>query len=858
MKADAETGLAVTKDPSNSSIPNLSGVPSASVSTSSEEGRRSSQFHRHKWMLTVLILLLGSAASAAFLAVGIKVTRKDHEQDFQREASEFSQSIESAMRDYELFGLWVHQDCFQSFPNNSHIELGDGDIASHLGYCSREDFHRLYRHIASVGVEFNSIQFLPNITHENRETYETQQGNFYNENYPDFDYQGIKTVGSTPEAKPLFGRREKRAFYFPVMYVEPIEPNLVTVDIDVYSDFFIPTIEKALSSWRTALSDRISLLNFRSPDAYGIVLQHPGISVPGHSRSTALAQIVIRIPDFLRVVTEGLMAERSFYLYDATTPSTLRPPVFLGAVQVRGSERIHLPEQPLEKIPRTSSSYTFQREFHIADRRWVIVVVSDADEYQPELAFIIAGGCVMCLAIVLVALWLFTSLNRVDRIHQIRSEAEVEKSHTAQRQAREERQLNEFMAHEVRNPLSAAISALSFVKTGTQDTIPQVHARESMLNDIGIAESSLQYIDELLRNMLDAHRATCKHIKLELCPTNVASDVLKPVASLLFMRDAKVKVQVDCRPEELFVNSDRIRLKQVVLNLATNAAKFVEQGFILLRGSVSNGSVEISVEDSGPCISQERRAHLFETNQESLDTLEQGAGIGIGIGLSICKKLCDLMGADLFLDESYNSGVVGRSGSRFFVRLNQPALLDCGITCEVDTHEPGYINHKTKSSTAPTRTADNKSGSFVPGMEQKLPEQMSVLFVDDDPMLRKMFTRALERVCPRSWDIQKACNGETALRMVESQHFDLIFIDQYMTAVEKQLLGTETVLALRSKGVTSIICGLSANDLKNEFVSAGADTFMSKPFPCEPDALETKICQILEMRSPGTPDVCRS
>ena len=126
-----------------------------------------------------------------------------------------------------------------------------------------------------------------------------------------------------------------------------------------------------------------------------------------------------------------------------------------------------------------------------------------------------------------------------------------------------------------------------------------------------------------------------------------------------------------------------------------------------------------------------------------------------------------------------------------------------------------------------------------------LPLKMSVLFVDDDTVLRKMFTRALRRVAPE-WEIQEASNGETALRMVESQHFDLIFIDQYMASIEKQLLGTETVREFRAKGVQSIICGLSANDTEELFMDAGATAFMFKPFACEKKALQAEINRVLD------------
>lgn len=65
-----------------------------------------------------------------------------------------------------------------------------------------------------------------------------------------------------------------------------------------------------------------------------------------------------------------------------------------------------------------------------------------------------------------------------------------------------------------------------------------------------------------------------------------------------------------------------------------------------------------------------------------------------------------------------------------------------------------------------------------------------------------------------------------------------------MASTEKQLLGTETIRALRAKGVTTKICGLSANDIDAEFREAGADHFLLKPLPCQKDALKHELLQL--------------
>lgn len=252
---------------------NVSDTSSRHSSGSSFESMQSFQFHRNKWTMTFFVVIMGLAACTSFLAIGINTAIDESGQIFQREASEFTQSIESAMNKYELFTLWTHQGCFKTF-DPAGI-LPEDDIAGYLGVCSREEFHRLYQHIGSVGLQFNSIQLIPNVTHDIREAYERQAHDYYEENFPDFQYEGIRSLTYSADGTGSLGRRSERPFYFPVMYAEPTEPNLVAVDVDVYNYAYQSLITKVIATWQPALSERIRLLNLPQPDSYGIVFQQP-------------------------------------------------------------------------------------------------------------------------------------------------------------------------------------------------------------------------------------------------------------------------------------------------------------------------------------------------------------------------------------------------------------------------------------------------------------------------------------------------------------------------------------------------------------------------------------------------------
>lgn len=220
----------------------------------------------------------------------------------------------------------------------------------------------------------------------------------------------------------------------------------------------------------------------------------------------------------------------------------------------------------------------------------------------------------------------------------------------------------------------------------------------------------------------------------------------------------------------------------------------------------------------------------------SLTSLQLIYRQGTGIGLCLCKNLVELMGGSIYLDENFHSGLENCPGTRFVIGLNAPLLQMESL--DLFPHEK-EVDLENGMSTVNVKAALSSSTWLG-----ELPSQQSVLFVDDSFVLRKLFGRALKRIAP-DWTVEEAASGESALRMVEKSSYDLIFVDQYMASADKQLLGTETIRLMRTRGIEAIICGLSANDLENVFVNAGADAFMIKPFPCEPQDLSRELLRIV-------------
>lgn len=198
------------------------------------------------------------------------------------------------------------------------------------------------------------------------------------------------------------------------------------------------------------------------------------------------------------------------------------------------------------------------------------------------------------------------------------------------------------------------------------------------------------------------------------------------------------------------------------------------------------------------------------------------------------------MGGDIRLDDSYDSGIPGLPGTRITIDLNRaPVHPDVLLRGEESNGENEKVV-QLADAVGEDLTAETDP-SLSSNAPTELPDALSVLFVDDDRILRRMFARSISKVAP-GWIMREAGNGEAALRMLdEGLHVDLCFMDQYMSSIEKQLLGTETVAEMRARGAKFRIVGLSANDLQEEFVAVGANSFVIKPFPTDAATLKQML-----------------
>ena len=666
----------------NSSRSVLSDTPSTSASSGN---RRliAANLGRARTTAGVSFLVTLLAASA-FWTVGFSTSISDVELQFSSIADALTKDVEHSVREVTVAGMWVHQ----AFSRNFNVSIyTTGLTNSSSTSAMRREFRFLYDNVVSLhtGGSILSIGYAPNVSKDDREAVEDETRRYYRQYRPDFVYNGFQ--GYEPnDNNGTIQNRSIQEFYFPVHWLEPFDDNEENLDFDLLSSSVQRSaLQSALSTSKPSLTSRLVV---RTPTlraiveeppegviSYGTALMHPGIPDPMQPEQEAkdVAVLPFHIATILERSFEEYPAPMVMYAYDVTLAGQSD---FLGGAEYfyksKSTGRIRiLPEVSLEALTRGGSRLQL-RDLEILDRKWKIVYAAPDHAFVPTIIYILLGGILIMSAGLFLSVWVYTNADRQNRMNQLRAQTESEKAaviiEAAQKAMRGERELNDFIAHEVRNPLAAAMSASSFVAASVNDEVkPFSTLRAAVNDDLRIIDNALHFINDLLRNMLDMQRAHSNQLSINYAPVDILKDVFSPVDAMLYRRGNDIQVQVEC-PPNLVIMSDRLRLKQIVLNLGRNSLKFVNKGFIRLRAVVDDvdNSVLIYIEDSGPGIPLEKRKKLFAKFQESLDSLHQGTGIG----LCLCLNLMDLMGGEIMLDEEYDSGIPGQPGTRFVIRLN--------------------------------------------------------------------------------------------------------------------------------------------------------------------------------------------
>ena len=357
------------------------------------------------------------------------------------------------------------------------------------------------------------------------------------------------------------------------------------------------------------------------------------------------------------------------------------------------------------------------------------------------------------------------------------------------------------MSHEIRTPINAILGMNEMILRENKN--PQI---EEYAKSIYSASNSLLY---LVNDVLDISKIESG--KLEIVEANYDTSSFVHDCYNMIAEKAKKKgleLNIECNPElPSQLQGDEVRLRQVVTNFLSNAAKYTKKGSIILsvdgRQEQDTFFMVITVKDTGIGIKEENMNRLF--SQFTRFDLEQNRNIeGTGLGLAISKQLVDLMHGELRVQSIY--GV----GSSFTVTVPQK-IID---------NSPMGDYHKRYQEINQTNAGYQQSFKA---------RDARILVVDDVEVNLKVIVNLLKET---EVQVDTARSGEQCLLMAEQNTYDIIFMDHMMPEMD----GMETYARMKeseeSLNKNTPVIMLTANAItgvKEQYLQAGFADYLSKP-----------------------------
>jgi PAS domain S-box-containing protein len=377
----------------------------------------------------------------------------------------------------------------------------------------------------------------------------------------------------------------------------------------------------------------------------------------------------------------------------------------------------------------------------------------------------------------------------LDLTERKQAEAEREARRAAEEANRAKSAFLANMSHELRSPLNGILGYAQILERD-----PALDERQRA--GVDVIRKSGEHLLTLINDILDLARIEAG--KVTLYPVDVALvRFLRTVIEIVNVKAAQKGLELVCeQPADLpqTVRTDEKRLRQVLLNLLTNAVKFTDQGRITLRVRfVPPPRLAFEVRDTGIGIAAHEREIIFAPFEQAGDVRRREAGTGLG--LTISRQYVRLMGGDIEVESE-----PGR-GSVFRFEVDAPPVA-AALAAAAPRTVTGYAGPRKK-----------------------------VLVVDDIPANRSV---AVDLLAPLGFDVGVASNGREALEAAQRLRPDLILMDIVMPeldglAVTRRLRQLD---AFRHVPVIATSASVSASD-GEQSLAAGMDAFLPKPLDAD-------------------------
>ncbi|MBI5404516.1 MAG: response regulator [Ignavibacteriae bacterium] len=343
------------------------------------------------------------------------------------------------------------------------------------------------------------------------------------------------------------------------------------------------------------------------------------------------------------------------------------------------------------------------------------------------------------------------------------------------------------LSHEFRTPLSGIIGLSELLKLDSHD-----EEQKRLLNDISVSGKRLH---DTLNSILLLAQFESSDITVHKEKFNLGTEIRSQFENIKYKaEDKNLELKIILEEEDIYLDTDRDLIKQILFNLYDNAVKFTVKGSIKIKLSsrIINGmlNAEVNISDTGIGIQKKDIDFIFDEFRQGSEGFKRKYE-GTGLGLTLTKKILGILGGKI---ECRSEPGIGTTFTVFI-----PAFKIINMEEEMEKDISG----------------------------QKV-KPLNVLFVEDNPSNQYVFKKFIEDVV----NVDFASTGENALEFVKIKHYDLIFMD---INLGPGMDGIETLKKIReTEGkenlIVAALTGYAMENDREHFLSCGFDYFIVKPF----------------------------
>jgi len=611
-------------------------------------------------------------------------------------------------------------------------------------------------------------------------------------------------------------RAAQRPTYVTVHYIEPFATNQKALGFDVSSNpVRREALELARDTGKFVSTARITLVQ-ETGQQFGLLVFMPIYKkdLPYNTleeRRKNLAGYMVgvfRAGDLVRESLHDLDQKGLFYQLLDESASIEEQTLFNS--HDSGTANISI---PLEHYLFAWSTKRLEANFPfiVGQRHWNFQIMPTQEyvaKYRPENAWLIlvmgllisslVGAFVMVISgrDVLLQHLVEKRTREYEEKNQLLEQEIIIRKQAEKEADSANRMKSEFLAnmsHEIRTPMNAVI--------GFSDLLIPLVKDKQQKNYLDSIITSGRALLSLINDILDLSKIEAGHLEIQYSHTDLNLIFLE-IQQIFMMKanekglDFIIKIEKGL-PTGLII--DEIRIRQIVINLVSNAIKFTKQGYIKISvhkvfcENHNKINLIIAVEDTGIGIPEEQQARMFEsfTQVEGQSTRQYG---GTGLGLAISKRLIKLMNGEIMVQSKVNSGSV------FTIILKDVELSAIG----------------TRESQQQTINLENISF-----------EKATVLVVDDIESNRILIRECLNQV---NLKVIEAQNGEIGLLCAEENQPDLILMDLKMPIMDGYQATEKLKENVVTKNIPVIALTASAtSEEKQKMETSAFDGYLYKP-----------------------------